>query len=985
MKTTFIRSIAISLCLCFASVLTAYSAYHTNTPVTVSQPDGSKINCFVTGDEYYNFLHTADGYVIKQNSDGYFYYMEKVGKQLEYSLYRVNQVNPALMNLTKWVAPDGDVLLKNRQEAIDKSRSPKSKSPQILTNPKTGQFNNLVLFIRFADQAEYTDPYSKYDSIFNAVTGVSFRNFYKEASYGKLKLTSYFYPNHNTTIVSYQDYNNRSYYSPYNATTNPDGYQPEDKASRENALLTNAIYSIQEGFPSTPSFDLDNDGKIDNITFLIQGQPDGWNSLLWDHRSYYNGSLTLQDKEINDYNFILSYNFDNPSTGVSVICHEFFHTLGAPDLYHYSYDGYVPVGSWDLMELNATPPQHMCCYSKNMWTGWVESIPEITVEGQYSLKPITSSTNNCYKIKSPNSTKEYLEVEYRKAEGTFEVSLPGSGLLVYRINLNRKSLGNSYGPPDEVYLFRPKGDVSSNGNINAANLCANVDRTEINDFTSPKAFLTNGDPMGIDIYDISSIGDSITFNVAFDSKTILTAPINSSTQNSITPKFAWRKQTLASSYTLQISTDNFFSTVLFQQSSITDTSYTLTGYSLNYYHKYFARVCWKNSTKTSLWSVVVNFTTIMDKPKNIYPQEACDTVSILSTFKWGPVEGANTYRLYISENSDMTNATYSRVNIADTEFKITQALKVNTKYYWKVIAVSSQGEKAESAIYSFTTKKTDLVIISQSNSQTVCPQNDITIEVTAAGDGIHYQWYKDNEIISNGTTKQLSFQSFNDTDKADYYCKIYADNYDDTLKCQTISLNELGKLSVVNEPENTQPILGKLATFSVTIAAENLSVADTILYQWFKAGKELADGGTYQGTKTDTLKITSVKMTDVDTSYQVRAISKCKDTVYSRKATLLSPDKVEDATALNPSVSLSPNPASDYFNINIVGHLNDHITIDIYNINGIVVSKLWDNTLQNAEITIPVNISSLNLTDGVYFVCIKSNSSSVTKKIEIFK
>jgi hypothetical protein len=29
--------------------------------------DGSKINCFASGDEFYNFLHTAEGYVIKQN------------------------------------------------------------------------------------------------------------------------------------------------------------------------------------------------------------------------------------------------------------------------------------------------------------------------------------------------------------------------------------------------------------------------------------------------------------------------------------------------------------------------------------------------------------------------------------------------------------------------------------------------------------------------------------------------------------------------------------------------------------------------------------------------------------------------------------------------------------------------------------------------------------------------------------------------------
>ena len=43
-----------------------------------------------------------------------------------------------------------------------------------------------------------------------------------------------------------------------------------------------------------------------------------------------------------------------PETQVNVktLCHEMFHALGAPDLYHYDDNGLniSPAGSWDLME-----------------------------------------------------------------------------------------------------------------------------------------------------------------------------------------------------------------------------------------------------------------------------------------------------------------------------------------------------------------------------------------------------------------------------------------------------------------------------------------------------------------------------------------------------------------------------------------------------------------------------------------------------------
>ena len=86
-------------------------------------------------------------------------------------------------------------------------------------------------------------------------------------------------------------------------------------------------------------------------------------------------------------------------------------------------------------------------------------------------------------------------LEYRKRDGTFEGSLLGEGLLVYRINMSLT--GNAGGPPDEVYVYRPGGTRFVNGAPDSAAMSANVGRTSLNDSTNPGIFLSDGSPGGI--------------------------------------------------------------------------------------------------------------------------------------------------------------------------------------------------------------------------------------------------------------------------------------------------------------------------------------------------------------------------------------------------------------------------------------------------------------------------------------------------------
>ena len=90
--------------------------------------------------------------------------------------------------------------------------------------PTAGTINNLAIFIRFADQPEFTQTASFYDGLFSSAAN-SLKNFYLENSYNTLTVNSTLLPTPSgNAIVSYQDAQPTAYYQPYNASTNLIGY-----------------------------------------------------------------------------------------------------------------------------------------------------------------------------------------------------------------------------------------------------------------------------------------------------------------------------------------------------------------------------------------------------------------------------------------------------------------------------------------------------------------------------------------------------------------------------------------------------------------------------------------------------------------------------------------------------------------------------------------------------------------------------------------
>jgi len=88
----------------------------------------------------------------------------------------------------------------------------------------------------------------------------------------------------------------------------------------------------------------------------------------------------------------------------------------------------------------------------------------------------------------------------------------------------------------------------------------------------------------------------------------LLSPANSATNIDLLPTLVWNSSSNATLYRLQIATDAGFTAIVFNDSTITDTSYTLTN-SLEYNKQYFWRVKGKNATGSSNFSTSRSFTT----------------------------------------------------------------------------------------------------------------------------------------------------------------------------------------------------------------------------------------------------------------------------------------------------------------------------------------------------------------------------------------
>ena len=186
---------------------------------------------------------------------------------------------------------------------------------------------------------------------------------------------------------------------------------------------------------------------------------------------------------------------------------------------------------------------------------------------------------------------------------------------------------------------------------------------------------------------------------------ILMGPGDGDTSLSTSPSLVWNASSGATSYALQVSTNNLFSSYIFNQSGLTNTSQQISGLSNS--TTYYWRVSATNSYGTSNWSLIRSFTTMGVPPPSpptlISPSNGLTNVSASILLMWGSSSGATSYTLQVSTNSSFSTGIVFNQNVGNNFSQQITGLNYSTTYYWRVSATNNNGTSQPSSPWSFTT------------------------------------------------------------------------------------------------------------------------------------------------------------------------------------------------------------------------------------------------------------------------------------------
>lgn len=396
-------------------------------------PSNYILKCFIIGDENSSIITTIDGYPLIENN----------GHRIDYatidSVGIIHSTGIVAKNITDRSIEDVNLLKTIDKKSISKIKNSHTRlfskkagdlSYSLTSFPKTGNRNLLVILIDFTDQL-FQIGNNNFNNLMNQAsyngTG-SFRDYWLQSSYNGLTV--------NSTINGwYHAGHNMAYYG---ANSNGSDINPR-------LLVQEAVDAAENAGVNFSTYDNDKDGKVDGVIVIHAGygeEAGGGANTIWSHHwtldSY---KRTYDGVIIDDYAIVpeLRNNFGSNISNIGVICHEFGHSLGLPDLYDtdISNGNSEGIGEWGLMgsgnwNNNGASPSILCAWSK-IFLNW--ATPSILSSECSLLLPNSVQNNIIYQINTPH-TNEYFLIENRQRIG-FDAGLPGTGLSIWHINTSK--------------------------------------------------------------------------------------------------------------------------------------------------------------------------------------------------------------------------------------------------------------------------------------------------------------------------------------------------------------------------------------------------------------------------------------------------------------------------------------------------------------------------------------------------------------------
>lgn len=391
--------------------------------VEVMQPDGSIVNIYQHGDEYFHWMTNEQGQWVEKHADGYYRVTESLSgeevaaKRMASPMYITEKQNVAIeLN----IAPRGLVILVNFADvAFETSRA---------------ELDSMIRGKNYTREYSYTDKKKEYHI---KSAGSAWQYFY-DSSNGQY--------DPQFDVVGPVTLSQKVSYYGKNTPQGNDSYP--DKMIKEACELVDDSVDFK-------LYDNNKDGKVDFVYVIYAGygEADGGDaSTIWPHTwelSAIGAKCEVDSVKVNLYacGNELNYN-SNEHTGIGTFCHEFCHVLGLPDLYVTNNANHKTLGEWSILDYGPynndgnTPPA-LSAYER-FFMGWLT--PSLIVDSGEIVLQELNSTNTAMLIaendkhnlvgNDPDTTVFYL-LENRQQAGWDEY-LPGHGMMLTKVQYNHR-------------------------------------------------------------------------------------------------------------------------------------------------------------------------------------------------------------------------------------------------------------------------------------------------------------------------------------------------------------------------------------------------------------------------------------------------------------------------------------------------------------------------------------------------------------------
>ncbi len=464
----------------------------------------------------------------------------------------------------------------------------------------------------------------------------------------------------------------------------------------------------------------------------------------------------------------------------------------------------------------------------------------------------------------------------------------------------------------------------------------------------------------------------------------LASPINNKRGVRVLPQLSVRPVESSSSYTVQVSNSNSFTTIAFNGAA-NDTTIIDSTIELKALTEYWWRAKASSSITSSDWSYSWKFRTTVDRPKLKEPFNNSIYENTDFIAKWDTVNEATSYEYQIALDTIFVNI----INFGQTKDLDNTPftnLEFNIKYYWRVRGRNSEGTGEWSQAWNFKTSVQAPKLVAPDSGLVNMPLSAI-FRWGSVKNAVkyHLQVSEKSDFSSifyeSSTITALEQQVKGFNKYTIYYWRVSAkDNLYESPFSKAWTIKTLMDTTRLKEP------LNKAIDVAINPYLMWLPTKGAISYKL-----QISRNDSYTDLRFDdsTLTITQKDFNfGNDSTFWWRVKAKSIDGAnewserWSFKTVKIVGGSVEDDIALS-TFNVYPNPFDESLTINFSLIKDAKVQIKVIDLAGSEIAILKDSYLLNGEQKI--EWKPFAIAKGTYFLQVKIGDSSSLREIKFGK